>query len=344
MVDPVFDISIIVPVYNGESYLNRCLDSIVLAATGYNIEIILVNDGSTDRSADIAQKYCDELPWIEMLHQKNRGPSAARNTGLDSAQGKYIGFIDCDDCIATDYFSTLLSACKGNPDIIVFGYERILQNGKAHTFNPKPALHNNEAENLLCNVNKDHELFWFSVTKLFKSELLSSIRFDEKIRLGEDTIFNLHAVMQAAVILRIEATLYFYYEVSGSLSSNHYKPNLLNNMEQHFSSRLAVNEQTNRGLDDTVWRDIYDYYIFHILPWLFSNSTYLNDEQQIKELIKIRNSAFVNKCYAQGLTFGTRPKTIVMQALFRAKRFKLLQKYLTVICIINEKFIKTEGD
>ena len=331
-----FDISIIVPIYNGEKYINRCIDSIVLAAMGYDIEIILVDDGSADRSAHIIQKYSDQLSWVKVIHQKNKGPSAARNTGLEAAQGKYIGFVDCDDSISTDYFSTLLVVCKNNPDIIVFGYEKILLNGKHYISKPKSRIHNNEAEDLLCNVNQDRELFWLPSTKLFKKELISSIRFDEAIRLGEDTIFNLHAVINAKNIVRINANLYAHYEICGSLSSNEYKPNLLENMEKHFSSRLAINKKTNRGLDDKTWSDIYHYYIFHILPWLFSNSMHLSNEQQLKELALIRDSNFINKCYTQKHIFSRKPKMVIMQALFRVRLFKLLQKYLMIIFIVEK--------
>jgi len=324
-------ISIIVPIYNSEKYIVRCIDSLILAAAGHNIELVLVDDGSTDSSADTAQGYCNSLCWIKLISQENKGPSAARNTGLDCVQGKYTGFVDCDDCVSEDYFLKLLSACVSNPDIVVFGYQKIFLDGNKQTLTPDPKNHFGEQESLLCNVNNDRELFWFPWTKIFRSDLITSIRFDESLHLGEDTIFNLHAVVNARIILRIDAIIYFQYEVSGSLSSNVYKHNLLENMEKHFSSRLAVNEKTNRGLDNEVWSDIYNYYIFHILPWLFSNSMHLDEKQQLKELKKIRKSDFVKKCYAQKYDFSKRPRIILIQALFRGRLLRLLQRYLITL-------------
>lgn len=325
------DISIVVPVYNGENYLKRCVDSITLAATGHNIELILVDDGSADNSAAIAQSYCDNFPWMKLVRQENQGPSSARNKGIDAAQGHYIGFVDCDDCVAEHYFSELLAACASNPDIVVFGYQRIFANGKKQTVAPESKSHIGEQEDLLCNVNGDRQLFWFSCTKLFSSVLLTNIRFDESMRLGEDTVFNLHAVKKSNHILRISPVLYFYYEVAGSLSSNKYKPGLLKNMEKHFSSRLAVHKAMQRGLDDKAWNDIYKYYIFHILPWLFSNLMYLDNKQQLAELRNIRDSVFVGRCYAKKIMLGTGQRTILIQLMFRARLLRLLRAYCATV-------------
>lgn len=322
------DITVIVPIYNGGTYLSRCIDSIVKAANNHSVELILVDDGSTDNSLKIAKDYDKKFSWIKTIQQDNQGPSSARNTGLDFARGKYIGFVDCDDCISENYFSDLLNACIDKPDIVVFGYETILLNKDRQTHIPKSKLQSEDLELLLRKVNNDRELFWLPSTKLFKATLISDIRFVENMRLGEDTIFNLQAVLHSSKILRIDSVLYFHYEIDGSLSSNSYKTNLLENMERHFSSRLNVNKQTTRGLDAKTWQDIYDYYIFHILPWMFSNSRYLNKNEQLKELIKIRNSEFVTQCYAQSSKAGKGPRMVLMQILFRTKQFRLLQRYL----------------
>lgn len=325
------DISIVVPVYNGENYLKRCVDSITLAAVGHNIELILVDDGSADSSPAMAQNYCDSFPWIKLLRQENQGPSSARNTGIDAAQGRYIGFVDCDDCVAENYFSELLTACASHPDIVVFGYQRIFSNGTKQTFAPAPQSHIGEQEDLLYNVNSDRELFWFPWTKLFRADVLTNIRFDKTLRLGEDTIFNLYAIKNSNRIIRVAAVVYWHYEVADSLSSHKYKPGLLKNMEKHFLLRLAVHQDTDRGLDDKVWDDIYKYYIFHILPWLFSNLMCLDKKQQLAELKDIRDSVFVETCYAKKMMLGKGPRTILIQLMFRARLLRLLRSFLAMI-------------
>lgn len=327
-------ISIIVPIYNAEKHLTRCLDSIIVSATHFIdtrlIEVILIDDGSTDKSYEIAEVYCKKYPWMHLLHQENQGPSSSRNKGLAKATGLYTGFIDCDDTIDKNYFSTFLKSIECEPDIVVFGFKRISLGSEDRTYCPRSQTHNKQSDYLLSHFNNDRELFWYPPTKWFKSELIKSIRFNENMRLGEDTIFNLQAVLSAQYIIRIPVVLYFYHETLGSLSSSNYKPNLLENMEQHFSQRLEVNRATKSGLSEEAWSDIYNYYIFHILPWLITNSTHLDKKNQIDELIRIRNSNFVNVCYAHGKKLGNRPKQILIQALLRANLLKTLQRYLSI--------------
>lgn len=329
ILDPYF--TLIVPIFNGEAFLSRCLDSVIEASKGFNIEMILVDDGSTDNSINIAQEYSNRVSWIISIQQKNGGPSSARNTGLKLARGEYIGFVDCDDCISDSYFSELSIACTDKPDIVVFGYQRVFLNGRKQNYVPYRQTHNKDLELLLCNVNSDRQLFWFPPTKLFKASVLSAVSFDEYMRLGEDTIFNLQAVYKAQSISRIDSVLYFYYETSGSLSSSSYKENLIENMERHFSSRLNISKNTSRGLDDKTWQDIYNYYIFHILPWLLSNARHLNKSEQLEELKRIRDSDFIKQCYAQQFRIGKKPRMALMQILFRARQFGLLQRYITSI-------------
>ncbi|WP_201577013.1 glycosyltransferase family 2 protein [Psychrobacter okhotskensis] len=329
MVQPF--ITLITPIYNGQFHLKGCVDSIVKAAVNYNIELILVDDGSTDDSLEIAKEYSNSFSWIKTIQQHNQGPSSARNAGLNIARGEYIGFVDCDDCISENYFSELFSASLIKPDIIVFGYERISLNGDRQAHSPMNKLHTKDLELLLCNVNSDRELFWSSSTKIFKATLISNIRFDRHMRLGEDTVFNLNAVLNSQKILRIDYVLYFYYEVDGSLSSSIYKENLIENMERHFSSRLSVNKRTSCGLNAKAWEDIYNYYIFHILPWLFSNSMHLDKRQQLRELKEIRDLNFVIHCYSKSFSLGKSPRMILIQFMFRMKLLYSLRVYLSKI-------------
>lgn len=99
-------VSIIVPIYNMEKYLGRCIDSI-LVQTHTNIEVILVDDGSTDSSPQVCDDYAKRDPRIKVIHKSNGGLSSARNAGLDIATGDYIGFVDSDDYISTDMYKVL---------------------------------------------------------------------------------------------------------------------------------------------------------------------------------------------------------------------------------------------
>lgn len=118
-------VSIIVPVYNVEKYLARCLNSLI-EQTLYEIEIICVDDGSTDNSPKILKQYADKYPNIKIITQTNKGLSAARNTGMNHAQGKYIGFVDSDDWIDKDFYEKLFyTAQKYNASISAAGIIRL---------------------------------------------------------------------------------------------------------------------------------------------------------------------------------------------------------------------------
>lgn len=117
-------ISIIVPVYNVELFLHKCIISI-LSQTFKDFELILINDGSTDKSGEICDVYSQKDSRIKVIHKKNEGQSSARNKGLEIARGDYIGFVDSDDWIEQDMYKTLYeSSIKANADIAVIGLEK----------------------------------------------------------------------------------------------------------------------------------------------------------------------------------------------------------------------------
>src|SRR5690625_1367019 len=113
------EISIIVPVYNLEDYLHKCIDSI-LAQTFTNFELILVNDGSTDRSSEICEEYASIDHRIRVIHKKNGGVASSRNAGLEVAKGEYIGFVDNDDYINEYMFETLYNNARTYSSDILF--------------------------------------------------------------------------------------------------------------------------------------------------------------------------------------------------------------------------------
>ena len=113
-------ISIIVPIYNVEKYLSKCIDSII-NQTLENIEIILVNDGSTDSCAEIIESYANKDNRIKVIHKKNGGQSSARNMGLDIAKGEYIGFVDSDDYVSLDLYKDVIESFNSDIDFVSWG-------------------------------------------------------------------------------------------------------------------------------------------------------------------------------------------------------------------------------
>ncbi|MDN7131509.1 glycosyltransferase [Halomonas sp. MC140] len=321
-------ISLITPVFNGEEHLHRCVESIVAAAEGHSVELLIVDDGSTDGTPEIALRYSEVWPWIRYLRQPNAGPSSARNAGLELARGDYIGFVDSDDCVAPAYFNRLFQVCVDSPELVVFGYERRLLDGSTSVLAPLSRRHVDESDLLLGNVSNDRELFWYPATKLFRADVVRSIRFNERIRLGEDTIFNLQAVANARVVVRISDVLHRYYETAGSLSSPTYKAGLLENMEEHFAARLLVHTQRGQVLAGHVRADLCQYYLGHIVPWLVSNAMRMDKREQLGELAKVRSSQLVTTCFSWGAKVdGSRGLTAIL-LLLKFRMLRLLRSML----------------
>lgn len=184
-------VSVIVPIYNVEKYLKRCIDSI-LNQTYKNLEIILVDDGSPDKCPQICDEYAKEDDRIIVIHNKNGGVSSARNAGLDIARGKYIGFVDPDDYINYDMYSAMVNemdnfAC----DAVICGFCQVSE--KENKIIRKESLQSK----VLSVEECFKELFSFSGldikpvvwNKLFKRDIISDLRFCEYIEISEDLLF-----------------------------------------------------------------------------------------------------------------------------------------------------------
>lgn len=185
--------SVIIPVYNAEKTLNRCIDSL-LEENYMDAEIILVNDGSRDRSGDICQSYAAGEHNIRYVDKENGGVSTARNAGLDIAAGEYILFVDSDDYVAPGYFSTIESLCnKTHGDLIQFSVQ--FDNGKQKKKRLYTAVSTYTRKALAPRImeaihKKTINAPW---AKLFKRKIIEDyhIRFPVGVSVGEDYVFNL---------------------------------------------------------------------------------------------------------------------------------------------------------
>ena len=202
-------ISVIVPVYKVEKYLNRCIDSII-NQTYRNIEIILVDDGSPDRSGEICDAYAQMDNRIIVIHKKNGGQSSARNIGLGQAKGRYVAFVDSDDCISKEMIQVLHNAIKeNNATIAACQYLPISEDMKYESIsfeksNKKPEIWTEEEA--LIQVKKCRLEVW---NKLYDSELTKGIRFIEGIQY-EDIDFTEKCLSAMKDLVYVDAKLYGY--------------------------------------------------------------------------------------------------------------------------------------
>lgn len=207
-------VSIIVPVYKAEQYLHRCLDSI-LSQYFTDWECILVDDGSPDRSGAICDEYAQKDSRIQVIHKNNGGVSSARNIALQKITGKWLTFVDSDDCLYPNALQRWVEVAeKNNLDLIQCHFNREYKEGQVEgeITEVLTAAQYAHSENYLTCV-------WGS---LFKSSIVKehSLRFDEKVRLGEDQIFLLNHMQYCKRIQRIGDVLYFYRDNEQSAVNN----------------------------------------------------------------------------------------------------------------------------
>lgn len=184
-------ISIVIPVYNAEKYIDKCLKS-VLNQTYENFEILLINDGSIDKSKSICEKYAKKYKKITLYSQNNSGPSKARNTGIENSKGDYIIFIDADDYIKENMLEVLYyNAIHYNADISMCNVKRV--NEKGNTIKDvkkyKQGIIEYNGKEFRANMEDPRGYYTFAVNKLIRKSIIKKVRFRENIYYNEDGLF-----------------------------------------------------------------------------------------------------------------------------------------------------------
>ena len=244
-------ISVIIPVYNAEMFLHKCLDS-VLKQTYKNFELILVNDGSKDNSLQICREWSSKDSRVKTIDQVNQGPGAARNTGLAAANGDYIYFLDSDDFIETELLTKAIQSVEDyNFDMIVFGFNKLTVEGKKiSTIKHKDT----DLRNVQHQQENLAELFLdggcFAVwDKLFRRDFLiqNNIVFDLKKR-GEDLAFMIKSYKCATSLKAISDVLHNYHVMYNA--SHKYDKFIIENHTENYASlfKLLSTKDANKSI------------------------------------------------------------------------------------------------
>lgn len=224
------EISIIVPVYNVDRYLEDCINSI-LNQSFYNFELILINDGSKDCSGEICDNYASKDKRVKVIHKNNEGVSIARNIGIDMSKGKYIMFCDSDDVVEKDWCRSLYNLYTNNHNsVAVCGFNII-------------NYRNNKSENIFKIFNKDKKINYLKVkdfyelydknllnypwNKIYDAKIIkeNKIKFEENITLGEDLLFNLKyfEFVKGDIVVLNECKYNYILRDNESLDNKYYK-------------------------------------------------------------------------------------------------------------------------
>lgn len=264
-------VSVIIPVYNVEAYLRECLDT-VLAQSYTALEILLIEDGCTDQSGSICDEYAARDTRIRVVHQPNRGVSAARNAGLALAQGEWVLFIDSDDWIAPDLVEHCVAMVQQHPqtDLCIFGFahSQATSDRPEHDYTLRGADLRALGDKILNRDRnapvEDRFIKLSSPWKFYRRALLEEhgIRFSEELRNGEDGVLNLYVLRHAREVSVLERPRYYYRDRETS-ATKAYTPHAAQDfaaLQQAYQTYIAADPDPHS----------YDTLYLERLIWSFS--------------------------------------------------------------------------
>lgn len=211
-------ISVIIPAYNVEKYIRKCVLS-VLKQTYTNLEVIIVNDGSTDKTGAICDELAKTDDRVKVIHQQNMGLSEARNNGIKLASGEYISLIDGDDIVKKDFLRNMSDAMTKNIDVVVGGYETINDTKKILSINKIPNSTLSSEDATIRLLTKQEDFFVIAWNKLYKRELFTknNIWYPAK-RIHEDNLTTYKLLSKAQNVTIIDSADYLYVKRAGSIT------------------------------------------------------------------------------------------------------------------------------
>lgn len=292
-------ISIIVPIYNVEKYIDRCINSI-LSQTLKEIEIILIDDGSPDKCGEICDNYAKIDNRIKVIHTSNGGVSKARNIGIDNASGEYITFVDPDDYIDKNMYEILYKAVKeNNSEIAISSFSYIIDGKEKVEDISNNILNFNRSEAINNYFNNIYPFnYSFLWNKIFKRDLFNEIRLNINILVQEDTEIMIKLYNKSSLITYIGQPLYFYELREESATSNKISKGKITT-EQAF---LEIYRYTKENLPQFKSKALLKYisYYFNIIIEIIKN--YDNYENEYNKLIKKLKAIYREVIYDKNIS------------------------------------------
>ncbi|MDO5101150.1 MAG: glycosyltransferase [Eubacteriales bacterium] len=274
-------ISVIVPVYNAKSYLNRCVDSI-LCQSYRNIELLLVDDGSSDGSAELCDAYLTD-DRVRVFHTINSGVSAARNFGMAQASGAYLTFVDADDFISADMVERLYHHLETQKADVSIG-------NLHHTFEDTMIVENKaetisvwDNEQTLQKFLQAKETSFFPVAKLIKKELLAEVRFNADYKLAEDALLLTELYLARTIkTVYTDRPVYAYYHHKNSATTTVNRNTVFDTIRVHAKIFQLVGQRFPRLKADLLTRRYWSYFV--VLDKIIFDETHFKKE--ITEITK----------------------------------------------------------
>lgn len=333
-------ISIIIPVYNAESYLNRCIDSI-LTQTFIDFDVILIDDGSRDQSLAICTNYSKRDPRIHIICQENCGPSTARNKGIDWAfsesNSEFIVFVDCDDCLHPQFLEYMYYAIKHHTVEIAMSRHAYIAAGQKFSCNGlyhRCQCEEMSAEDLMLSQTSGFNYVW---GKIFTKSCFSSLRFPENVTFGEDNLVVFKVIFEYNRVVFVDNILYYYFYTSTGITKSPWTPKSL---DVFVGIRAQLNYYAKHGFVKAYEKEIelyvqqYAYQIHRILEDKVNfsvNRPYMRKMQrEMNALIRSSNRNFKGQFYLYEALHPVKSK--FLKLLSKLKR--IIKIFILICCLI----------
>ncbi len=327
-------ISVIVPIYNVDKYLDKCVESIV-NQTYKNLEIILVDDGSPDKSPKMCDDWAKKDNRIKVIHKKNGGVCTARNEGLDKAKGEWISFVDADDYIEPTYAEDMLNkAVETSSKYVCCGYNKIYQNN-VESINADGTEKTLDRKEYLISLLNVQTSYGFVHMKLIQKDVLRGIRFNESLVVGEDALFNIELTKNLDKAVIYNKPLY-NYRINLDSVVRRYDDNYVNKYTVSMET-MTKYINSNYKNDETVKLNLSNYIVYHLMLICVNycyNPKNNNKYASLKEVCKmgiyknaIKNSNYDNLSLSRKVTlFTIKSKLYFLTALICKIRQSQIRK------------------
>lgn len=324
-------VSVVVPIYRMERYIDRCVRSI-LNQTESDIELWLIDDGSPDQSGSICDAFAQKDSRVHVIHKKNAGVSAARNDGIRCAKGKYIAFVDADDYVEPNMLRTLVNNAEDTAaDVVICGYyiEQEYTQKTAVLCCEEGIYNNANTKQLLVKFfGKDYTGLASMCNKLYLRRFLNSqnIKVDERLQRAEDFWFNYNVIEHSTCISVISAPLYHYFQNEKSVMHS-YRETQFEDWTQTRKRLLSIANETGISLPPS---DFYYNYVYNSV--LFMRQVSIRSD--IEKLYKIMKDPFLVQAIKQTSNL---PVHIRVVSFCIEKKFFWLAQLLLKLWTIKNK-------
>ncbi len=324
----MFKLSIIVPIYNGEEYLRRCIDSI-LSQEYTDFELVLIDDGSTDSSLSICNEYAEADGRVVVYHKDNEGLVAARKSGLSVAKGEYIGFVDCDDYIDSNMYLDLMNTVeKDKSDIVAGGiiydyisHSKVAFNCLEDGFYDEEGIKNKVSPKMLIHSGfVNYGIIPGVVIKVFRRSVLEKAlpNVSDKLTIGEDIAITAYSMMNAKSLSIIKSAGYHYIQLENSMVRA-FNPKRMEKISELYS---CISKIENESYQKQV--SLYMcYLIFNALAGCIKKSGY-SKKESINAVKNILNDELSDKVFKAADISGLSLKNKIKVLLMKHKSVKLI--------------------